>query len=320
MKEVVATELSEDIEVIGPGRMLSDARKKMKLSVEQVAEKLNFRVCQVKEIESDIFNKDTPETYTRGYLLNYAKLVQVSSKDIISSYESLGVAKKQNAEMQSFSKITEKEAEHSRLMWISYLIIALLITLSVVYYFQDARNHQASESSEHVTEQANSVSSSQDTANEGTSTIVVMAGHDEVSPELINSPSIQASSDISETVDSSTSSLGDEQVESIAEAHELVALSEEASSASIDEALTIDAHAIFTFAGDCWVNIHDGLGERIAYGIKKAGYVMELNGTAPFTVTVGKPELVSITFNGNTVDMSNYNSGNIAKFTLPESE
>ncbi len=46
---------------------------------------------------------------------------------------------------------------------------------------------------------------------------------------------------------------------------------------------------------------------------------MELNATPPFTVTVGKPELVSITFNGSTVDMSKYNSGNIAKFTLPES-
>lgn len=78
------------------------------------------------------------------------------------------------------------------------------------------------------------------------------------------------------------------------------------------------AQAIFTFAGDCWVNIHDSTGERIAYGIKKAGYVMELNAKAPFEVTVGKPELVSIILNGKTIDMSKYNSGNIAKFTLPE--
>jgi len=80
----------------------------------------------------------------------------------------------------------------------------------------------------------------------------------------------------------------------------------------------INSQAIFTFAGDCWVNIHDAKGERIAYGVKKSGYVMELNGIAPFKVTVGKPELVSITLNGESVDMAKYKVGNIAKFTLPE--
>jgi cytoskeleton protein RodZ len=77
------------------------------------------------------------------------------------------------------------------------------------------------------------------------------------------------------------------------------------------------AKAVLTFSGDCWVNIYDATGERIAWGIKKSGYVMTIEGIAPFRITLGKPELASIIFNDKPVDMSTFNPGNIATFTLP---
>ena len=105
MSEV--TEITEDIEIIGPGRLLSDARKSKGLSIDQVAEQLNFRKGLVKEIEDDHFDRSLPSTFNRGYLKNYAKLVDVPEEDVLSSFEMLGVAEKQSTEMQSFSKITE---------------------------------------------------------------------------------------------------------------------------------------------------------------------------------------------------------------------
>ena len=75
----------------------------------------------------------------------------------------------------------------------------------------------------------------------------------------------------------------------------------------------------FTFLGDCWVNISDATGERIAWGVKKLGYVMKISGQAPFNVTLGRPELVAINFSDEIIDMSQFNAGNIAKFTLPVS-
>ena len=77
------------------------------------------------------------------------------------------------------------------------------------------------------------------------------------------------------------------------------------------------ANVVFTFSGDCWVNIYDATGERIAWGVKKSGYVMRISGQGPFSVTLGKPELVQIDYNDVSVDMSTFNAGNIAKFSLP---
>ena len=85
-----------------------------------------------------------------------------------------------------------------------------------------------------------------------------------------------------------------------------------------EQPLTI-ATAIFTFSGDCWVSIYDASGERIAYGVKKTGYVMTITGKPPFKVDIGRPALTSIEFNGEAVDMSKFDKDNIAKFTLPVS-
>ncbi|RGP39415.1 hypothetical protein BPTFM16_02946 [Altererythrobacter insulae] len=47
---------------------------------------------------------------------------------------------------------------------------------------------------------------------------------------------------------------------------------------------------------------------------------MTIQGEAPLRITIGKPELTSITFNGQPVDMSTFETGNIAKFNLPMAE
>ena len=137
VSESVQEELSEDMEVMGPGQILSDGRKKAGLTQQQVAEKLNFRETLVIEIENEQFDSSLPETFNRGYLRNYAKLVNVSQEDVLISYEQLNVAKAQASELQSFSKGTEKLAENNRIMWVSYFILAILIGATVVWWMQN---------------------------------------------------------------------------------------------------------------------------------------------------------------------------------------
>lgn len=317
-----STELPEDIEVIGPGQMLAEAREKLKLSPKDVAQKLNFRVALVDEIEQEIFDKSLPDTFNRGYLKNYAKLVGVSEQDVLASYEMLGVADKQRTEMQSFSKITEKQALNNRVMWITYLILAALVASTAVYYIQDVNSKnatakQSAAAEDNQTTEADSVNSTQ-LAEQGLQDESLI---DETSLAVSEEPVISTVNSQENIEAANVVAVANQQVNSLP-TEQAVQLNND----SLNEAVAVEAEqapsestAIFTFAGDCWVNIYDGNEERIAWGIKKAGYVMELKGTAPFRITVGKPELVSIDFNGVTVDMSKFNEGNIAKFTLPES-
>lgn len=332
-KENTVEELSEDIEVVGPGQILSEAREAMGLTQQQVADKLNFRTTLVKDIEADNFDHSLPATFNRGYLKNYAKLVGVSADEVIAGYEMLNVAKKQGAEMQSFSKQTKKQAENNLVMWISYLILALLIGSTTLWWIQDAKTSQIDNKPVNNTSavENNDIQPEIDkNSAKGDTTLTTLSQTLKEAPsrltDVIDSEeNLQTLSNTSENEPSLTnevldSTVTDNQTEIVSSSFEQtdVALN---SKKLADESVIVDfgslEAATFVFSGDCWVNIYDATGERIAWGIKKSGYVMNISGQAPFTITLGKPELVSIEFENETVDMSQFSRGNIAKFNLP---
>ncbi len=304
-------ELSEDMEVMGPGQILSDARKNMGLTQEDVATRLNFRTKLVDEIENEVFDTRVPETFNRGYLRNYAKLVNVSQEDVMASYEQLNVAKTQASELQSFSKGTEKLAESNRIMWVSYLILAILIGSTVVWWMQNNTEQNSNETIE-ITPSIEKLQP--DLFNETkTSSILTPAVENTGVDNTIEAPSAPA---IELSQDSSNLTTQVTQIENVQVNEEARA---QIDNISVNEPEVTLTNVTFTFSGDCWVNISDATGERIAWGVKKLGYVMKISGQAPFNVTLGRPELVAINFSDEIIDMSQFNAGNIAKFTLPVS-
>ncbi len=310
----VITELCEDMEMIGPGQMLADAREKAGLTQGDIAKRLNFRILLVENIENEIFDNSLPATFNRGYLRNYAKLVGIDVEDVLASYDALGAAHIQRTEMQSFSNLTEKQAQHSRLMWVSYLIVAILIGSTVVWWVQDARQQQEQQSespvSPHSQESILPVSLNSDKAAQVEVTqknqpqtesstvadkLVINEVNNESAIKDVSEITAGLATDVSEHVNTEPQALASQQ--------------------STEKPVL--STAVFTFSGDCWVNIYDDTGERIAWGVKKSGYVMTVSGKAPLRITLGKPELASIVFNNEAVDISAFNAGNIAKFTLP---
>jgi len=350
----LAPEVMEDMQdmaVIGPGKMLAEARKKHALSQQEVADKLNFRVSLVSDIEAENFDQSLPETYNRGYLKNYAKLVDISKEDVLTSYDMLNLGKAQSAEMLSFSKGTVKEAENNLLMWISYLIVAVLIGLTVMWWLQDenrtltlttspkpvvttntenvAELNQATAPQIIESSNLNKELDAESIEERGNSTggdmaeAVLVSASDSANDQSIINPVNNDTNEVAQQLvnDVDENSIKENNIEESNVQEDITNITE----FTPDEAIENDENTIetpsvavtFTFSGDCWVNIYDATGERIAWGIKKLGYVMNINGQAPFNVTLGKPELVAVNFDGQAIDMSQFRAGQIAKFSLP---
>jgi len=298
-------ELSEDMDVVGPGQMLSDARKILSLSTGDIAEKLKFKISLVENIEQDIFDQKLPATYNRGYLRSYAKLVNIDADELLTAYDMLGVANVQRSEMQSFSNLTGKQAEHSRLMWFSYFIVALLLGLMVLWWVQESKqladDTTGQEPQAVVSESSDEKSIIKQVTSEN---VIAKSAIDELNKDQVSNNTSEKTSIEQNVTKSNIFESKDVTIKKVTSE-----LSQE-----ITPALST---AVVTFSGDCWVNIYDATGERIAWGVKKSGYVMTVTGNAPLKVTLGKPELATIVFNGQSIDMSAFNAGNIAKFTLP---
>jgi cytoskeleton protein RodZ len=336
----ISTAIPDDIEVVGPGRMLSEAREVMGLSQQQVADKLNFRITLVQSIETEEFDLNLPAAFNRGYLKNYAKLVNISQDDVLNSYDQLGVAQRQCDEMQSFSKGTEKQAEHNMLMWITYLILIALITATVVWWYQVPSTQPTAVSVNSVNDvdntsrvitindasannneiQKNEISTDDTAANEITDKLLPVVSDQVVELDVteLDTSVLTTTLDTPVSNETATGESNNEGVNShTAALASLVNSSNTQENIAEVNVATIPAKLVFTFSGDCWVNIYDASGERVAWGVKKSGYVMRFSGQAPFKVTLGKPELVQIEYNDTVVDMTGFNAGNIAKFSLP---
>lgn len=313
-------QLSENMEMVGPGHMLSEARKSLSITVEEVAKKLNFRVSLVENIERDYFDHQLPPTYNRGYLRSYAKFINVDINKVLNAYDTLGGAQVESSKMQSFSNFTEKQTEHSRIMWLSYIIAAILLGLIVLWWQQEPKQGVEESAPQDDTVPALSSELSSETLEEppvlstvnGDANTATMS--DDKGDVAVTEDNLIKSENLDIIKPETIASPVNTEAEVASE--DFVDNAQETNNIASDENAQVNT-AVFTFSGDCWVNIFDANGERIAWGVKKSGYVMNVTGQPPLQVTLGKPELASIEFNGQAVDMSGFNVGNIAKFSLP---
>lgn len=319
-----------------PGQLFREAREAKGLSTQQVADSLRLRKTVIEQMEADEFEQFSSPTFVRGYLRSIAKALEVDEKRVFEAYSNMGygAVAASTITMQSFSKRKVRERNDSRLMLISYLIIAVVIAMAVVWWWQDSNagklfeNGAAVEQSESRTSVRRGTnnpvatgttddSAAETAAETVTQTTEEPLGEPVAQPDEVvseQSPAKPTAQITTEPVEAAMSNEPDGADESASVEQPV---SEETTASNI-EPTTASAALVFEFSGDCWVKVTDGTGTDIAIGVKNAGYTMPLTGQPPFDIILCKPEFVAITFNGEPVDLSNYRRNRSVSLTLSE--
>ncbi|RZQ54052.1 DUF4115 domain-containing protein [Pseudoalteromonas phenolica] len=275
------------------GQVLASARKEANLTIEAVADRLKLSPKQITKLEQDDYSALGPITFVKGYIKAYCTLLQLDQAQTLALFETPeSVA--DNKGMQSFSRRTEKEANDSRLMLVSYMILAIVLGSSGFMYWQTTSN----ESDVIVPEVQSIMPQSEELAVKSDDEIVTETG-------VATTPE-QPSEAVTEVIET------DKPVLDVLEAEQVPV--EETNSAPVLN--TIVMH----FKDDSWVEIFDASSERIAFGVKKAGYTMTVQGVAPFSVVLGRHQQVDVELDGQSVDLSSLPRNRSAKFKLPLSE
>ena len=275
------------------GQVLASARKEANLTIEAVADRLKLSPKQITKLEQDDYSALGPITFVKGYIKAYCTLLQLDQAQTLALFETPeSVA--DNKGMQSFSRRTEKEANDSRLMLVSYMILAIVLGSSGFMYWQTTSN----ESDVIVPEVQSIMPQSEELAVKSDDEIVTET-------DVATTPE-QPSESVTEVIET------DKPVLNVVEDEQ--APDEETNSAPVLN--TIVMH----FKDDSWVEIFDASSERIAFGVKKAGYTMTVQGVAPFSVVLGRHQQVDVELDGQTVDLSSLPRNRSAKFKLPLTE
>ena len=282
------------------GQLLRQAREQRKLSVADVALQLNLRVNLVQQIETDQLDSTMLVTFVRGYLRAYARLVKLPEQQVLLAFEQQNGGSADPAKpMRTFSNRAELQATENRFMWVTYAMGFILVLMLVLWWWQTAGPVAENTPGQPATMQQTSLETIDNTIVSATDQSTAAANS---SAEL---------TDLGQEADVTVAT------PDLADDNAVDANLEPVSTATVDAQADVITMA---FSDNCWIDVLDAEGNRIAYGTKEAGYTMTVTGKAPFVVTLGNPSVVQITLNNKPFDMSSLPAGRVAKFTLAESD
>lgn len=133
--EPVAASEAESTPDVTLGTVLRTAREQMGLSIADTAVKLHLRPGIVENLEADDFSNISSSTYVRGYVKNYARMLGVDNT-LIEACLARQVPLVTQPAMQSFSRKTTYQARDTKLKWLSFFIVLVLLGLFVLWWMQ----------------------------------------------------------------------------------------------------------------------------------------------------------------------------------------
>ncbi|BBR40125.1 XRE family transcriptional regulator [Aeromonas veronii] len=314
-------DFQDDSQAAGPGQLLRNAREQLGWTREQVASRIHLRLTLIAAIESDTYDKHTSHTFIRGYLRTYAKLVGIPEETILAAYDKLGLTPPDNIDMQSFSRRSRQQANDSRLKVVTWLVILVLIALSVAWWWQSTARRSAGDEALAATE----MSATSSTPAEPAIT----------PPDAINTDAVEGATVAPAATDVTAPAVVSEASATLAPASAAVAPTDvnadvgtvtdvavsgangtESNEAVVDPATAPQLKMSFT--ADCWLDVKDANGKTLFSGLKKANDELVLEGAEPLKFIIGAPMAVKLDYKGQSFDMSRYNNGRTARFSLPQ--
>lgn len=324
------TESNKPTEIIVPlGQALKDARIAASLSVDEVAEQLNFAPSTVRDFEDNLAQiletKKYPVIYLRGYLSNYAKLVGLNTLELFVEYQQLASVQKKTKKLPPSDLIIPHTKKRSKKLPLFLLFVAVIFV--VIYLFQKqlfTSTEQTAPLTESIAEQpvvqqgnvliAKGDLSGEDTAAELPDTVI----ESQTAPVETNLPETVIAPETDKPLQEEVKQLPQQLPQQQDEVSEFntSAVSESSAPQTIEKVQTESERLSLAFNAECWTEVFDATGKRIAFGLYQNGNVLSLAGVAPFKLKLGDPSVVEIQYQDQIIE-GEFTPGRSARFSVP---
>ena len=135
-------DVSEPVIIMGPdtGERLAEARQRLKLSVQEVAETLKLTEQNIVDIENRDYDKLFGVAYATGYVRAYAKLVGLNPDELISNDSDLGLVEEVQDNISPQVPISVRTAtSRSSVATVFVRIVVIAAILAVGFLLWDNR-------------------------------------------------------------------------------------------------------------------------------------------------------------------------------------
>ncbi|OEC35770.1 cytoskeleton protein RodZ [Pseudomonas cuatrocienegasensis] len=303
---------------INPGDTLREAREQRGWSVEDVATRLNLTGQRLLQIEAGAFDKLPGVTFARGYVRAYGKLLGLDQERLVIEFDQFTGTDSVGANVHSLGRI-EEPARYSQhiLRVVSFLLLAGLAALGF-YWWQQQGSWQvesAAVGSGHIvvdsadgTTQIHPLDEPEDQA--------VIAAQDNAELSLPMAPSAEeATGDAPAATGDAPAAAGSEAPATVpaptAEAAPVAPAGEAPAAVAAGQ-----GRVSIVFTADCWTQVTDADGKMLFGALKRKGDSLDVVGKAPLELRLGYARGAQVSYNGTSVDVSPFVSGETARLKL----
>ncbi len=328
------------------GQQLRRARERAGLDLSAIADQQHLRTSVIQAIEDGDYGKVDTELFLKGYVRAYAQHVGLEPDAIIQDLDAeLEPLREERERQHEADPLVDIERRKRRKQRVARAVVVLLVLagigLAVFVYLADGSRKlpgfgadQPPETSENMpqAEEGGSEPGVLDTQPGVVEPEAPDTGLPE-SPEA-DAPGVDDSElTVSPVVVEGGSTASQNPQNAPAEEPEVIEpeMPEVASSEpepepdvvtesapAAEEVATTSTELRMSFNDDCWVQVTDAQGNRLASTLRTSGDVLEVSGEAPLSVVIGAMSaLDSLEFEGEPVDLNTIRAVNDrAQFTL----
>ncbi|MGC6405383.1 RodZ domain-containing protein [Bisgaard Taxon 45] len=301
------------------GEQFRQAREAQQLSIEDVSKKISLRPSILQLIETNQFaQKSIPATFMRGYVRSYAKFLKLP--DSVWVHASFGEDHKNDLgkNARATRAVNNYSSHNHWIGWLSLLVVVIVAGMTGLWWWE---NYTQSNAERESLVQNYVETTPQNTLVQNTTLIPSPStGHTQSASEISSptltpvEPSVSATAvpvtitPLSEAPITSAEVLKAE-MNKLDEKNVNPLVSTETVSSTTDE-LHIEV------TGGCWISVQNDSGKVLAQKEYKQGDVLTFNEGVTYSLIIGAPANVKITYKGEDYPLKV--DGRVARFKLPQ--
>ncbi len=316
--------MAEQQRLSNPGDTLRAARTERRMTQVEIAQNLKISVAAVEGIENGLYDRLPGDTFARGYIRSYARLVGLDPNRLAVEFDRFRGIEARERPVSGISRVAEpRRSGGGAMRWVSLLIVLALVA-SVVWWY-DNRSSQVVDALDEdaldddalldevevdaltlppsIAEQAESLTDEQ----LGLSTA---AAPEEAAPT--EGPTTAATEQAQEVSGDAASEASGGTVEPAPAADNTAS-----PAAAPTEAVAGNATLNISFTANCWVQIKAVNGAVLHSALMQAGQSINLDHEGAMDLVIGDRSAVeSIRYRGEAVTLPQQSQSGVARLRL----
>ncbi|HDY98615.1 MAG TPA: helix-turn-helix domain-containing protein [Pseudomonas sabulinigri] len=312
--------MAEQQRTSNPGETLRAARVERKMSQLEIAQNLKISVAAVEGIENGLYERLPGDTFARGYIRSYARLVGLDPNRLALEFDRFRGIEVRERSVSGISRVAQPRRTGNGLMRWASLLVLLAVIASVVWWY-DSSNR---ESVNAPTDEAGADDGLLDEVEVDALTLPAAIAEQ---AETLSDEELGLSDGVEGTADAQTQI--DESVSAAETAAPAVSTSPAvapspavtntagAETAPPAEQSVAGATLNMSFTANCWVQVKALNGTLLHSGLMQAGQSINLSHEGAIDLVIGDRSAVqTISYRGEQINLPQQSQSGVARLRL----